>query len=217
MSNTINKANIAPIPTDRFIISTSDVVTYLENQLGFKISCDFTRWTGVSAHHSYVRMRCVIAPKDIIVPIQDNDYVDRVLFKNASSLKFKDSAIETLTPFMYSKTLDKVRNQPEVLERLQTYGLYGDRLEEVIKYSKLSYTQSAGGVFTIFLRPERIITDMLANPKTNEVDGELAITDVYGTTTETIRWAVEVARNNNIASALREGNISIDEIFNNRA
>ena len=74
-----NKANIKPIPTDRYLITSSEVVKYLQDQLGFGTICDFTRWTGVSPDKSYVRMRAVFAPEDVLAKSHINDYADRML------------------------------------------------------------------------------------------------------------------------------------------
>ena len=212
MSNVTNKAMIQPIPTDVYIVSSNDVLNYLENQLGFKVGADFTRWTGVTPDHSYVRMRVVMAPKDILAQSDTKDYVDRVLSENAAGLKFKDTVIETLKPFMYPKTVGNLRNHPEDLQRMYQYGLYGERLDEVIQNAQLNYAKEAG-YFRIYLRPERIIADMLANPATNAIDGSMVITAVHGTSSETLRWEVAVTRSNNIN--LGADGISLDKIFNN--
>lgn len=211
MANT-NKAGINPIPTDRYIISSNDVINYLENEvLGFKIGYDFTRWTGVTPDHSYVRMRTVFAPKDIVAPTDNNDYVDRVLNANAASLQFKSNVIELLEPFMYPKSIANLRNHPEDMQRMYQYGLYGDRLDEVINNAQLNYSKEHG-YFRLYLRPERIIADMLADPATNQINGTMAITAVHGTSSETIRWEVEVSRDN--ISNISSSDISIDAIYN---
>jgi hypothetical protein len=51
---------------------------------------------------------------------------------------------------------------------------------------------------------------MLSDPATNKVDGEIAITGTHGTTSETIRWDVEVTKNNAMGVS---SDISIDRIF----
>lgn len=210
MANTvINKASIKPIPTDHYIISTNDVVNYLQNQLGFSIGYDFTRWVGVSVDHSYIRMRAIINPKDIVYSAANKDYVDSVLAANAAGIMYKDTVIETLKPFMYPKSITNIRNHPEDLQRIAEYGLYGERLDEVIQYSQLNYCKQAD-VFRLYLRPERIIVDMLSDPATNKVDGEIVITGTHGTTSETIRWDVEVTKNNAMGVS---SDISIDRIF----
>lgn len=206
-----NKAHIAPVPTERYVISTNDVVNYLENEvLGFKIGYDFTRWTGATPEQSYVRMRTVIRPSDILAPVNNDNYVDRVLNDNAAGLRFKDNVIKLLEPFMFPKTTNNLQSHPEDMQRLYQLGLFGERLDEVIKNAQLNYSQEHG-YFRLYLRPERIIADMLADPATNQIDGTMQIVAVHGTTPETIRWEVEVTKSSTFMSG---SNISIDAIYN---
>ena len=207
-----NKANIKPVPEERYIITSSDAVKYLQDQLGFTIASDFTRWTGVSEDRSYVRMRVVFNPVDIIARNTSTDYVDRILSENAAGIRFKDSVIDTIRPFMYPSTVGDLANHPDDLNRLFQIGLYNERLSEIIKYSKLNYCRESN-VFLLYLRPERIIVDMLADPSTNKIDGDLSIIAVHGTTSETIRWDVSVTKNKN---SFGTTDISIDALFNNR-
>lgn len=207
----INKAGIQPIPTDRYSISTSEVVTYLQDQLGFGIGCDFTRWTGVSVDQSYVRMRAVFNPNDIIATTSSRDYVDRVLAENAAGIMFKDTVINTLKPFMYPDTINDVRNHPDDINRLYQIGVFGERFDEILRYSKLTYCREAN-MFRIYLRPERIIAEMLADPSTGKIDGDMSILAVNGTTSETIRWEVAITKNNH--TFVGSTDLSIDAIFN---
>lgn len=214
MNTSTNKAGIKRVPTDTFVISSNDVVNYLENQLGFSIIADFTRWTGISANHSYVRMRVVMSPKDITV--DDNkgsNYVKKFLKENASGMQFDKETMDILKPFMYPDNMTSVYNQPEALNRMYQYGLFGERLEEVVKFSKLTYSKETN-VFRVYLRPERIIADMLANPATNSIDGNMSIVNVMGTNTETLRWEVEVTKNSNFGSTNPD---IIDAVFNNHS
>ena len=206
-----NKAGISPVPTDRYVISSTDVVNYLQtNVLGFSIGYDFTRWTGASPDHSYVRMRTVFAPKDIVATTQSRDYIDKILAENSAGMQFKGDIIKSLEPFMYPKGIANIRNYPEEMNRLYQCGLFGDRLDEVIMNSQLTYAKEQN-LFGLYLRPERIIADMLADPATNKIIGEMSIVGVHGTTSETIRWDVEVSRNNGFGT--NANNISIDSIF----
>lgn len=212
--NNKNKAGVSPVPTDRYVISSTDVAAYLQTQvLGCSIGYDFTRWTGVSPDHSYVRMRAVFAPKDIIATSKTRDYVDKVLEENAAGIQFKSDMIKALEPFMYPSGIINIRNHQEEAARLHQYGLFGDRLDEVITYSKFTYTKEHN-YFLIYLRPERIIADMLADPATNKIDGEFSIIGVNGTTSDTIRWDAEVSRNNGFNMA--NNGISVDYLFANK-
>lgn len=207
-----NKANITPIPKEEYKISTSDVIKYLQDQLGFSFACDFTRWVGVTQDRSYVRMRCVFAPKDILATTESRDYVDRVLADNAAGLVFKDTVIQELNKFGYPSNIKNLLQHPDALARLAQYGVFGDRLNELFQYAGLTYSQEAK-CFMIYLRPERIIADMLADPATNKIDGTLAITEVTGTTSETIAWNVVIAKETAFDLA---SEISIDRIFNSK-
>lgn len=204
------KAGIDPLPIETYKFGTADVTTYLQNQLGFPIGVDYRRWTGVTANHSYVRMRVVILPKDIIVPTSNDTFVDRILNENSAGLKFKDTVIDTLKPFMYPANIAALRDRPEVLQHLYEHGVYGERLDEIVRYSKLDYSKEAG-CFRVYLRPERIIADMVSDPDTNKLDGNMAITRVHGETQETFQWEVQVTSNAGLV-----GDISIDRIFNMR-
>ena len=206
----MNKANIKPIPTERYVITSSDVIKYLQDQLGFTIACDFTRWTGVSEDHSYVRMRVAFNPDDITAKSTSTDYVERVLSESAAGIRFKDNVINTLRPFMYPKTVGDIANHPDDINRLFQIGLYNERLSEIMRYSKLKYSRESN-MFLIYLRPERIIVDMLADPSTNKIDGEMSIIAVHGTTSETIRWEIAVTKNKNNFGTT---DISMDALFN---
>lgn len=211
MSNTItNKAGIQPIPTDRYAISTSDVVKYLQDQLGVPVIYDFTRWIGAHTDSSYVRMRVCFNPDDIMAKVASTDYADRVLAENAAGINFKDHIMNTLKPFMYPDTIGDIRNRPQDLERLFELGLYEERLSEILNFAKLTYCKEAN-LFRLYLRPERIIVDMLSNPKTNKVNGELSILSVHGTTSETIRWEVAVTKSRTVSTS--SSVLSLDAIF----
>lgn len=208
-----NKANIQPIPTDRYVITSSDVVKYLQNQLGFTFICDFTRWTGVSPDKSYVRMRAVFQPDDVIAKTTASGYVDSILAATASDLKFKSTVMDTLKPFMYPSTIGDIWNHPEDLKRLAEMGLVQERLMDLVANSKLNYCKDVN-LFRLYLRPERIIADMLADPASNEVKGHMEIIGVYGTTSETIRWEVAVTNTKNSFNELSD--INLDAIFDRR-
>ena len=201
------KAGIDPLPIETYKFGTADVTTYLQNQLGFPIGVDYCRWTGITANHSYVRMRVVILPKDIIVPQSNDTFVDRILNENSAGIEFKDTVINTLKPYMYPSNINALRDRPDVLQHLYEYGVYGNRLDEIIKFSKLDYSREAG-YFRVYLRPERIIADMLTDPDTNKLDANMAITRVFGDTPETFQWEVQVTSNTGLV-----GDISIDRIF----
>lgn len=204
----MTKSGIEPLPILTYKIGTGDITTYLRNQLGFDVAVDYRRWTGITANHSYVRMRVVILPKDICVQNKSKDFVDRTLSEYSAGMTFKDDVIDTLKPFMYPKNINDLRNYPEVMQHLYEYGVYGDRLNEIIEFSKLNYSKDAN-LFRVYLRPERIIAQMLEDPSTNEIRGNMVITRVLGDTPETFQWEVQVTEDRGISTT----GISIDKIF----
>lgn len=211
ISNNSNvKSGIAPIPVETYVISGNDVADYLQKTLGFGVAYDFTRWTGVTPEFSYVRMRAIFKPDDLIISNKDaGSYVDKVLADNAAGIVFKEDVINELKPFMYPATIGNVVRDPEVSARLAQRGVYGDNLRDLIINSQLNYSKDAN-VFKVCLMPEHIISDMLSNPITGKPDGELAIIGVEGSSAETIRWKVEVSKVNNFTP---NADISIDQIF----
>lgn len=210
-----NKSGIKPIPKEEFIITSSDITQYLQNELGFGIDADYMRWTGVTPAKSYVRMRAVFAGKDIVANKQSTDYVDRVLVENGAGLLFNESFTKTIEPFMFPATTANLLNLPSDdpdIRRLAEYGVIGERLVDIIRFSKLSYL-AQNDCFRVYLRPEKIITDMLADPATNKVNGDLVITRVEGVTSESLRWHVEVTNDRSFVG----NGINIDAIFENRS
>ena len=212
MSNTvINKAGIQPVPTDHFIITGSDVIKYLQDQLGCSVAYDFTRWTGSVPALSYVRMRVVFQPKDIVIDSVSKDYVDRTLETYAAGTTFDGDKIEVLKPFMYPENMPELRNNVEIRNRCYMLGLTDERWDEIMRNSKLNYAREAN-VFRLYLRAERIIEDMLRDPGTDKIAGNMSIISVQGTTSETIRWDVAITRD--ASTFVGSSELSLDAIFN---
>lgn len=216
-----NKAGIKRQAVDRYIISSAMVQRYLQNQLGFQVASEFTRWTGVTANHSYVRMRVVINPKDIIAAQpQATGFAERVLQENAAGMMFQDNVMAILRRFMYKENMNPNTFTQEELEKMYNYGIVGNNFVEILTKSKLIY-EPALKLFHVYLRPEAIIRDMLTDPKSGCVmiedeDGtvcnaKLDITGVFGTDSETIRWEVEVSKSNMVNTEI--GIIDFDKIF----
>lgn len=213
MADVVNKSGVQPIPCDRYVITASQVIKYLQDQLGFSVGYDFTRWVGVSADNSYVRMRVVFNPKDILTDTKSTDYVDRVLSSTGSGLQFKDTVMSALKPYMFPDNIAWAQKSQDDFDRMYLIGIFGDRWEDILRFSKLTYNPKAN-LFRLFLRPERIIYDMLSDPTTDEVDGSMSIIAVAGTTSDTIRWEVAVERKN--AAFTAGTDLSMDQIFYNK-
>lgn len=205
----ITKAGVTPVPVDSYVVSAAEVIRYLENDvLGFKIAADIKRWRGVSDAYSYVRMRCVFAKKDLVIDNKASTFVDRVLEQDGCNAQFKDNVIKSLEQFMYPTRQNMMRTPMETLHLLQMRGVYGNRLEELINYCELKFNKEKG-VFMIYLRPEAIITDMLKDPATNKIDGNMSIIGVTGEDESDLKWFIEVRK----SADMGLDNISIDNIF----
>jgi len=174
-----NKGNVKP-SGETYDFSTGDIVHYLENEvLGFRIKPDFMRWDGYNGN-SYVRMRVVIQAKDLIVDRNDAsvDYATRFLMENKKGYSLDKGSLASLEPFMYPKDFTYDQITSESLTHLNLLGVSGERLEELIKYSKLTLVgdpKSGNQYFIVYLRPERIIFDMLRDVKTNKLEGHYQI------------------------------------------
>jgi hypothetical protein len=211
--NENNKAKIERQKVDRYVISSNQVTSYLQNQLGFPIGADYTRWTGVTANHSYVRMRVGIANKDIVAQqATPTNFVGRVLQENVAGVTFKDVVRDVLKPFMYPENFGPILSDPVKLNEMGIYGLCGNRLDEVIRFSQLAYVQEQK-MWRVYLRPEKIIEDMLSDATTGKIDGSFAITGVFGTESDSIRWEVEITKGGTSNTEL--GVISLDKLFSN--
>lgn len=212
----MNKGNINPIGNLFYYVTAGDIISYLENDvLGFRVTADFTRWTGISAAHSYVRMRVIFQAKDLIVddPVLSNDYATRILQQNSVGFKLNEDVTKSIKPYMYPENFTCNNMNPEALRHLNELGVVGSKIEELVKNSKLTLVMdpSTGKqYFRVYLRPERIIHDMLSNPKTNKVDGEVYIRRVTGESSAEFKWLVEqVVNTGNTIST----DLSIDQIF----
>lgn len=213
------KANLKNLPVEHFQVTSSDIVTYLQNQLGFRFDCDFQLWDNradwekpMAVHKCYVIMRAIFRSEDIRVNDQIQTYVDQVLEDSAAGIRFKDNVINVLKPFMFPENFATVRQNPEKLQQLAEMGIYGDRLERLIRRPGLFYDQQTKR-FGLYLRPELIIKDMAADPATNKTDGVMAfgyVSDASGNAAA-ISWGVNLYH----GLHANNGGISIDAVFNN--
>lgn len=208
-----NKGNIEPQKMERYYVSSSKVTEYLQEQLGFPIAVDYTRWTGVSQNFNYVRMRVGIRYGDLVAEQNtSSDYATRQINANSQMLPLKENVVKTLKQYMYLD-MDRISqelNNDDVKRKFYLYGLHGDRLLELIKFSKLTYIQSLK-MWRVYLRPEEVIRDMLSDPATGKVDGRLDITGVFGTDSDTIRWEVEIRKDSKSVGDM--GVVSLEKLF----
>jgi hypothetical protein len=125
-------------------------------------------------------------------------------------MQFKDTVMSALKPFMFPDNTAYAQKSQDDIDRMYLIGIAGDRWEEILRFSKLTYNPQAN-LFRLYLRPERIIYDMLSDPSKDEVDGNMSILSVAGTTSDTIRWEVAVERKNTAFTAGTD--LSMDQIF----
>ena len=210
-----NKASWQPIPNKFYEVSVSDIQRYLEEDiLGFKIACDWERWTGVTAFMGYLRMRVVINPKDIEVADSSNDYVSHVLQKCAIGRTLNKNVVNALKPFMYPQNMNMLymEQNRDKLRHLNELGVVGPKLDELIRYSQLSLTgnpDTGRQYYRVYLKPEAILFDGLKNADTDKTDGTLYIRRIYGTKQESFRLLVERVLTDNTVT----DDLSVDKIF----
>ncbi len=219
MSIIETKGNLKSLPVDHFVISSSEVAKYLENQLGFPFDCDFelldnrSEWEKpLNTDKCFVLMRAVFRPEDICVKAVAGDYVDTVLKETGSGMMFKDTVKNTLKEFMFPDNIRNIQNMPEKLQALAQQGLCGPKLENLIRRPGLFFDQ-VNNRFGVYLRPEKIIVDMCKNPATNKLDGVIGFGYVSDASKNAaaISWGVNLYRNMISAPS---GGITIDAVFN---
>lgn len=192
MEDLKTKAGLQRIPVDYFTISSTEVAKYFTDTiLGVSsgVKFEFTRWTGISSENNYVRMRVVMQPNIVIKSDKPTYQGERILREFASSVDVRSDLNETLKPYKYPEI-----NSSDIanLQRLMIQGLSSERLAEINRWKDLVYIPETN-LFGIYLRPERIIGDMISDPDSDE-ERTWSIEAVRGTTSETIRWIVAVDR-----------------------
>jgi len=213
------KANLKSLPIEHYMISSSEVVEYLQNQLGFAFDCDFqlcdnrAEWEKpVATEKCYVIMRVVFRPEDICISSQVANYVDKVLADAAAGMQFKDTVVEALKPFMFPENLGaRLQQDPELVRKLAQQGLFGEKLDRIVRRTKLFYDKTAHA-WGVYLRPEEIIKDMCTDPGTNKLDGIVAFGYVSGDSNNAsaITWGVNVYHNCHVGMK----GVDIDAVFN---
>lgn len=214
------KANLKTLPIEHHIVSSSDIVTYLQNELGFAFDCDFKLYDNrgpqekpMAVEKCFVLMRAVFRPEDICVKEGVNGYVDKILNEASANKKFKDNVIAVLEKFMFPENMAELRQHPTELQILASQGLYGDRLERLMRHPRFFYDEKTDR-FGIALRPEKIIEDMCSDPATNKLDGIMAFGYVSDANqnASAITWGVNVYHN--VGCNMRSGGVTIDAVFN---
>ena len=214
------KANLKTLPIEHHIVTSSDIVTYLQNQLGFPFDCDFKLYDNrgpyekpMATEKCYVLMRAVFRPEDICIQDQVSNYVDKVLSESGSNQKFKDTVLKVLEPFMFPENMQELRHDPEKRAMLAAQGLYDERLEALIRHPRFFYDK-VNNRFGIALRPERIIADMCSDEATNKLDGIMSFGYVSDANNNaaTITWGVNVYHTTGVN--IGRAGVTIDAVFN---
>ena len=210
-----NKAGWQPLPNKFYEISVGDIQKYLEDSvLGFKIACDWERWTGITAFNGYLRMRVVINPKDIEVEETRMDFASKTLREFSAERNLDKNVVDSLKPFMYPDNMQLLYMEQNraMLKHMNELGIVGSKLDELVRYSKISLTidpNSGRPYYRLYLRPERIIFHGLTNAETDKIDGTLFIRRIYGKQQEQFRVLVERVLTNNTVT----DDLSVDQIF----
>ncbi len=174
----------------------ANINSHLDNLLGFHVDATWEKWIGVNENYVYVSMGIVIDARNIQVQQPQNGFVDRILAENSAGLQIDDNVLKVLKPFMYTKEEIYTSDQ-QALHRQMLYGITGERRMMLDKFSTLQYWPEKN-LYLVYLRPERIIKDMVSNPETNDVDGQMSIIHVSGKTPETLIWNVVVGPKDSI-------------------
>lgn len=210
-----NRAGWQPLPNKFYEISVGDIQKYLEDDvLGFKIDCDWERWTGITSFVGYMRMRVVISPKNIEVPMQSADYVDRTIREVGGERMLNQTVVNELKPFMFPANMAMLymdQNRP-MLRHMNELGIVGTKLDEIVKYSKLTLARdrdTGRQWYITYLRPERILLHGLTNAETNKIDGKLVIRRIYGEEQKDFKFLLERVMDSNSVT----GDLSVDQVF----
>jgi len=216
------KGNLKPLPIEHYPVTSSDIVNYLANQLGFPFDCDFKIFDNraqfekpMAVEKCFVVMRCVFRDEDICVSRGTNDYVDKVLSAASAGKKFKDDVVAVLKDYMFPANIaQELRQNPAKAQELANQGLYGDRLDKIMRHPGFFYDEEEKK-WGLYLRPERIIYDMCKDPDTDKLDGTMGfgyLNDAGGNAAS-ITWGVNVYHKSGLKLGI--GGISVEQIFAN--
>jgi hypothetical protein len=192
--------HIEELPIKHFMISSSQIVQYLQNELGFPFDSDFqlcdtrAEWEKPYATEKcYVIMRAVFRPDDICMVDDGSSYVDRVLQSSGSGIKLRDNVYKILEKFMFPKNFRTVMQRPDILQKFANQGIYGPVLDKLVARPGI-FCEQTTGYFGVYLRPEEIIKDMLSDEATNKLEGVMRFGHVSGDNKNAaaITWGVNV-------------------------
>lgn len=215
------RAALEPVPCMHFTISTSEVVKFLQNELGFAIDCDFrlcdnrAEWEKPThPEKTYVLMRAIFRPEDITMNSDSNDFIDRHLRASGAGMQFKSEVMKVLAPFMYNQNLaTALRQFPDEVLRLQQQGLYGQALEDLMA-RPMPFYDTVNNMWGMYLEPVQIIKQMLSDPNTNKSNGVIKIGAVSkAANASSLTWGVNLYLGTAANAMGANGRVSVDDVF----
>lgn len=196
------KGEVDSIPIRLFSFSEHDLTRHLMNKvLHCKLQAAYDRYDGIPGM-PYVIMKVVIPASAAIERLEiGNGQIANMIRQDGGNVRFKSSMIKDLRPFRFPKFVSdgSILKMPKERDLMIRRGVVGPALEDLIRFSRLCYsTDGANDYVCIFLRPERIIVDMLKDKYSDKQFGEVTIESIKGgqrysdnqTATEPIVWNV---------------------------
>jgi hypothetical protein len=150
-------------------------------------------------------MRVVIRAQDIEAGADKaTNWTEKVLRDNAAGTQFQDNVYAALKPYMYPDGVAGFNLEDQnIIQKMYQYGIYGEKLEELIRASRLR-KEPEHNVYLLYLRADEIIKDMLKDATSgkfmlededgNPVDGNFTIIGIHGTESNTISWDCTISR-----------------------
>lgn len=186
-----NKANIERLQKDIYPITCPMIRKYLEEDvLGFKLhGLDVKRWNSPNGRASYAVIRISMFAKDVAVQKNITNYVDKILAEESMYDEIDNNVVELLTPFMFPKNIAQAKQSYETLAKLWERGIENENLDAIIRFSEITKVKKYN-MYICYLRPEKIIEQMLEDPKTNKIEGSFGIpySNMYGTNEQDFIW-----------------------------
>ena len=186
-----NRANIERIKKDIYPITCADIRRYLEDDvLGFKLhGLDVRKWNSPNGVGSYAVIRISIHSKNILLNQNPKSAVDKLLAQESMFREYDKDVLNLLKPFMFPKNIAQAKQSYEVLAQLWERGIDMRALDAIIKFTEINPVE--GYPYHIgFLRPEKIIEQMLEDPATGKIDGDFCIpySNVFGHDENDFMW-----------------------------
>lgn len=216
---------IDSIPVRLFKISEAEITRYLTNNvLHFPVLASYDRYDGIPGM-PYVIMKVAIPAKYAIErrEVGNSVFADMVR-KDGANTCIKKSLFTDIKPFRFPKyvTDGSILSMPEERDLMIRRGVAGDDLINLIKFSKPCVSRdNMNDYVCIYLRPERIIAQMLSDKFTGKAFGDIIIEGIQGgcrhqdtNTTDPIVWDVvlDCRRDPN---AIGNYDVDLEVIFRN--